>query len=549
VPAAVQPPSPGSESDEEMPGNAHDQDPGSPPPPPRAPTIPAVPSRRSTHEVESPVADRQHGRGPPPPVPAAAPPVPSRKATDFESEYEGDYDTDIASGAKHKDALKAHARESSLDDSTFAEDTPSRPVPPPPAPSHARAPPPPPPKVPPRSSIDSPRGPPPLPPSAPLPPPVPPRSPTEDEDYDPFRYGGLPVIPRSPPAVPNAPPAFAPPIPPPVPPRNEESSEEDDDDLYSRPSDRPPPPPPHAPAPTSPVTSPRVGASEFSPPRRARQSTDSGRRSLDQPGRPSLDRLGFIASETDLGKSTQWWAQPGQLPPVFQGRTDILFEIEENATTKRGGKTTIAKDVYVLFNDYSQIVISVRYDAKNPADAQLDQRHQAPPPQMRQDQLEAAYAKYGAKLAQTAHTKQNTVVGDGSPDALVLDLLKTLQEPLLPVGTRAYGAAVYSNLANATVQQYDEIRPGDIVSFRNAKFQGKHGGVMHQKYAMDVGKPDHVGVVVEWDGTKKKVRAIEQGRDGKKAKVESFRLGDLRSGEVRVWRVMGRDWVGWSGDE
>jgi len=104
---------------------------------------------------------------------------------------------------------------------------------------------------------------------------------------------------------------------------------------------------------------------------------------------------------------------------------------------------------------------------------------------------------------------------------------------------------IYVNIANATVQQLDEIRPGDIISFRNAKFQGKHGLT---KYSEDVGKPDHAAIVVEWDGTKKKVRAYEQGRESKKVKMESFRVGDLRSGEVKVWRVMGRNWVGWEGE-
>lgn len=69
---------------------------------------------------------------------------------------------------------------------------------------------------------------------------------------------------------------------------------------------------------------------------------------------------------------------------------------------------------------------------------------------------------------------------------------------------------------------------------------------MHSKYSVEVGKTDHVGVVIEWDGTKKKVRAWEQGRESKKVKLESFKFGDLRSGEVKVWRVMARNWVGWS---
>jgi hypothetical protein len=250
----------------------------------------------------------------------------------------------------------------------------------------------------------------------------------------------------------------------------------------------------------------------------------------------------------DLGKSTHWWAQENTPPPVFQNRQDVLFETEESSTSKRGGKTTISKTVYVLFQDYSQTVVEVRYDSKMTDDVHLEQRHEPPPQKLRQDQLEDAHGKLGARIASDVAGKQNTVVGDGAPQTLILELLAPLQAALHPVGTRAFGALVYANLANASVQQYDEIRAGDIVTFRNAKFQGKHGGVVHQKYQMEVGKPDHVGVVIEWDGTKKKIRAAEQGRESKKCKVESFRLGDLSSGEVRVWRVMPRSWVGWEGD-
>ena len=137
------------------------------------------------------------------------------------------------------------------------------------------------------------------------------------------------------------------------------------------------------------------------------------------------------------------------------------------------------------------------------------------------------------------------VVGSGTPHGLIEELLKPFADALPPVSTRSYGALVYANLANASTQSFDEIRPGDIITFRNAKFQGK-AGPMHAKYNMDVGKPDHVAVVVEWDGSKKKVRAWEQGREHKKVKPESFKMGDLRSGEVRVWRVMSKSWSGWN---
>src|ERR1700760_507699 len=115
----MQSPSPGSESDDEMPGNSQAQNTSAVSPLPRPPV---QPSRRSTAQdiVESPTSmgDQRMSRGPPPPIPTVIPPVPARSGkagADGESEYEGDYDTDIASGAKHKDALKSHARDSSMD--------------------------------------------------------------------------------------------------------------------------------------------------------------------------------------------------------------------------------------------------------------------------------------------------------------------------------------------------------------------------------------------------------------------------------------------------
>lgn len=203
------------------------------------------------------------------------------------------------------------------------------------------------------------------------------------------------------------------------------------------------------------------------------------------------------------------------------------------------------KLVHVLYLDYSQTTVSARFELSNVSGVEFDQRHDPPPPRQRPDQLENAYEQYGRQIAKAVESKQNTVVGNGAPFSLIDELLKPYKDALSPVSTRAYGALVYANLANASTQVFDEIRPGDIISFRNAKFQGKTGP-MHAKYAVDVGKPDHVGVVVEWDGSKKKVRVWEQGREHKKVKPESFKMGDLRSGEVRVWRVVSRSWVGWN---
>jgi len=244
-----------------------------------------------------------------------------------------------------------------------------------------------------------------------------------------------------------------------------------------------------------------------------------------------------------------WWAQENTPPPSLQGRPDVLYEMETSSSAKRGGKTTISKDIYVLYMDYSQTTINASFDVSDPSHVTLEQHHERPPPTPRRDQLENASGQYGAQIARAAGSLLGSTVGDGSARGLVVELLKPHSTALLPIGTRAYGALVYANLGNASTQQFDEIRPGDIVTFRNAKFAGHKGG-LHAKYSLEAGKPEHVAVVLDWDGTKKKIRAWEQGRDlekGKRPKVreESFKVGDLKSGEVMVWRVMPRTWVGW----
>lgn len=502
-----------------------------PPPPP-----PGFPSRRSTSD----------SRGLNVPQPQAA----DVSDEDEVTEYDGDYDTDIASSAKHKDALKAHNRDSSLDEGVLTDDAmkspknlPTRaapPMPPVPAPAPREVPPPSQPVPNRRSSMDAPRA---------APPPVPPSKGGDDEEYDPYRYS-------APHHGPSAHPS-----------RNQYSNrlqspkeELEEEDLYgaSSPQGYMPPHPAERSAPPPPperteYTQPSTGFAPPPPSGSPRGSLDvkrSGtvsRRSIEQ-SRTSSEQ-GYIAHDLDLGRGTMWWTQDNMPPPSLQGRSDVLFEMESSSSTKRGGRNTISKDVYVLYMDYSQTTINASFDAVDPSHVTLEQKHERPPPPPRRDQLENASAQYGTQIAKAAAGMVGSSVADGSAQGLVHELLRPHSTALLPIGSRAYGALVYANLGNASTQQYDEIRPGDIVTFRNARFAG-HKGSLHAKYSMDVGKPEHVAVVAEWDGTKKKIRALEQGRDlekGKKPKVreESFKVGDLKSGEVMVWRVMPRTWVGW----
>ena len=485
------------------------------------------------------------------------------------TEYEGDYDTDIASSVPHKDALKSHARVPSYDDNTPtrspASEAPAMmpPPPPPPIPSsdtRRRTPPPvtapevsrevgtsapavealrgvlpPIPSQPPpaRSSIDISRAaPPPHPtrasfdmPRAAPPPPPPPKEAIPrygNDEYDPYNYStptqSIPMPSFGQPATPTMEPSPY-------------SLEQPLSSTFPSAGGRAAPPVPSS------------GRSSHRQSFDAHRAAMQGKKSMDA-SRPSVQAgSGYCANDIDLAQYSNWWQHADTLPPALQGRKDIHAEFEEQAEMP-GSQHTVTRDVYVLYQDYSQTVITVSYDVNNASDVEIEQRHEAPPRNPRQDELETIYEKFGRVIANAVKERKDSVVGDGTPQGLVMELLKPLKNALCPVGTRAYGALVYQNIANTFTQTHDEIRPGDIISIRNAKFQGKHGP-MHAKYSAEIGKPDHVGIVAEWDGTKKKVRAWEQGRENKKCKVESFKLEDLRSGEVKIWRVMPRSWVNW----
>lgn len=552
-----------------------------PPPPP-----PGPPSRRVT-------SDSLH-------------PAPREDSEDEVTEYDGDCDTDIAPTAKHKAALKSHTRDSSIEEDTFSDDgvrnpqnSQPRAVPPPLPPTSPRDVPPAPSQINtrPRESVDSPRAPPPPVPQSSIsrpresvdsprmaPPPVPPmKSPVdeEDEDYDPYRNStyqpslpnimanmrrktddfdsdyteNSPISYHAPPhpmerAAPPPPPTFQPaPPPPPI-------------------SQQPPPPPtfqtspppPVERAPTfqdmDPVPGTSGGLSAARPSTDAPQGVGLGlglgrsntrsRRSGDVT-RPQNDE--FIASDIDLAPGSQWYTRDNNPPPSLKNRPDVLWEVESSTTQKRGGRQSVSRDVYVLYQDYSQTTVNATYDASEPTHVAFEQNHERPPPPPRKDQLESANEQFGNAIARAAEKSVGITIGEGTASEFVLSLIRPLKAALLPVGTRSYGALVYANLANASTQQFDEIRAGDIIVFRNAKFAGHKGG-LHTKYNQEAGiGREHVGVVIDWDGTKKKIRVWEQGNQekGKKSKIrdESYRVGDLKSGEVRVFRVMPRSWVSW----
>lgn len=125
-------------------------------------------------------------------------------------------------------------------------------------------------------------------------------------------------------------------------------------------------PPPSRPAPGSPLpsadpSSPRFSGLDRSATMSSRRSTStyssgggagaaiSPRQSVDAQFEPARMQGGavvggaFLARDVDLNTAQPWWRSQGAVPRSLQGRYDVLVDLSENSSTKRG-KTTIEKE-------------------------------------------------------------------------------------------------------------------------------------------------------------------------------------------------------------
>ncbi|KAF8904804.1 hypothetical protein CPB85DRAFT_959686 [Mucidula mucida] len=106
----------------------------------------------------------------------------------------------------------------------------------------------------------------------------------------------------------------------------------------------------------------------------------------------------------------------------------------------------------------------------------------------------------------------------------------------------AYGYAVFVQSGASVQKRVGEIMPGDVVWISEARFKG-HKGL--QGYSQHVGGEAGggeavVGVVSEFEGKKSKVRVFQANQHVGQQTVEavSYRLEDLKSGTVKVFRVL-----------
>lgn len=328
-----------------------------------------------------------------------------------------------------------------------------------------------------------------------------------------------------------------------------------EDNIFKRPQkahtfSHPPPVPAQLPnVPSRVATSSSIGRASFDSTRKS--SELSRNRSLkDNKGEKVQAEtfLGALQSELDnLAESSGWWLK-NEIPDSLHSKlgSDLIFEVDSNKITKRGDKVVIYKDYYILFYDLSQIVMELLYDSDDPrSSGKVIDVSVVGSSGNRKDILHHYNATYGNDVVAIALR----LVGSKVPTGLVLNVFGNLRQKfqnlLTPIGEKSFGVTIYRNF-NHNVVKYDDIRPGDILCMKNAKFTSHKGlGSLGNK-SVTVGDGNEVysAVIAEYDSKKEKLRVLETDRSGV-VKRESYKIGDMKSGRIRVFRFVDRAFVGW----
>lgn len=146
------------------------------------------------------------------------------------------------------------------------------------------------------------------------------------------------------------------------------------------------------------------------------------------------------------------------------------------------------------------------------------------PPVPDPSKLKEVSHRIGPAILERAHRSPP----QATPGSIV-DLLRQVKGA---VASLRFGEVIYENFGNASFFQKDEIRPGDIVWCEDAQFQGSRTPLQRYHKHID----SFAAIVQSWDGTKRKLHLADSKKD-------TLRLGDLRSGVVRIYRPLDKNYI------
>lgn len=245
-----------------------------------------------------------------------------------------------------------------------------------------------------------------------------------------------------------------------------------------------------------------------------------------------------IDSVVHVDENKDWYVQ-NKLPPSLQDQVNktLIYEIQERKPKTRSGLDIVEKDFYILMVDhdkYLQKLVSVRYEENNSDNSSF---HIADIPVLDEDPS----SKYGLELYSLA-VKYSGHSIDPSLD-FVTKLFGKIPSILPSIGLVNFGKLLYVNESHEIIKPCSSFQPGDIISIYNARFTGHNK--LRQKITYDVGvNRPMIAIISEFDPAKQKFRVLE--KDSKsKVKPVSYKIADMQVGTIKVFRPVGRDYVGW----
>jgi len=162
---------------------------------------------------------------------------------------------------------------------------------------------------------------------------------------------------------------------------------------------------------------------------------------------------------------------------------------------------------------------------------------------MSPDELVSQWGRVGVQIHEIASVlfekSKKSLVGDGSYLGFVNAALGQVPNAMQPEPPfESFGYLIYAQNGSAVQRRISDVMPGDVVVLQDAKFKG-HKGL--QIYHQHVGAEEPVYAIVgDYEAKKSKVKVFQANQHVGQQTVEStsYRLEDLKSGAVKIFRVL-----------
>lgn len=247
----------------------------------------------------------------------------------------------------------------------------------------------------------------------------------------------------------------------------------------------------------------------------------------------------------NINANTSWWLKD-ELPDVLAERigVDLSYEVDTHVISKRGNRTINYKDYYILFYDLSQLVFELEYESEDPRSTVKCVNHSIKQsPIIRKDLLDKYHREFGTKVLTIASSMAGSKLNEPLTSVVFSTIKGKIPQALQPIGNKSFGVTIYRNVNNSNIARIDDVKPGDIFCVRHGKFAVKGLALGNNKVSLGEDET-YSAIVLEHDAKKDKFKVLELDSSGHVRK-ETYKLSEMKSGRVRVFRVVSRSYIGW----